>query len=302
LAPTVAKQAPSPAPVQRGFFGKVWGGIKKGAKAVGHAVVGAGSWVGERMRDAAMWVVNLVRDLPERLARLAVSLWEGLKGVVTFITEAIQALASGGMRGLAGWLWEKAKAGGAWVLTFLSRVFDLRGGPEVAEFLFHLFSHASPLTGTEIAAGSSVLGPTAVRWGDVRVADGGFLSIVFHFNDARSFTTFHTMNMPAADRAQLDIVVHELTHVDQYEKVGSLYLGQAIHAQATIGYGYGLTAGLTADRTAGKHYRDYTANSKPRSPRIITKSPPAPPIRRSISPSSTSYGGATSDASPGYWL
>ena len=34
-------------------------------------------------------------------------------------------------------------------------------------------------------------------------------------------------------------------------------MGQAIHAQMTVGYGYGGPAGLNADKAAGKHYRDY---------------------------------------------
>jgi hypothetical protein len=52
-------------------------------------------------------------------------------------------------------------------------------------------------------------------------------------------------------------MVHEMTHVYQYERAGSVYLGQAIHAQATIGYGYGGAAGLRTAQATGKHYRDF---------------------------------------------
>ena len=85
---------------------------------------GAAEWVGGRLRDAAMWGVNLLRDLPDRLVRLGQAILDGLAGVVSFIPEAIQALASGGISGFASWLWEKAKAGGAWVLRLISRIFD----------------------------------------------------------------------------------------------------------------------------------------------------------------------------------
>jgi hypothetical protein len=207
-----------------------------------------------------MWVINLIRDLPARLARLAQTLWDGLSGVVTFIPEAIQALRSGGIRGFAGWLWEKAKRGGAWILTLVSRVFDVLGGPELVEFITHMVTRATPLTDAEKTAAKSVLGPSAIRYDEVRVAEGGLLSIIFHFNEGRAFATFHTINLPSTGehgRSNLAIVVHELTHVYQYEKTGSLYLGQAIHAQATIGYGYGGGAGLIADHAAGKHYREY---------------------------------------------
>ncbi len=110
--------------VQRSIFGDIWEGIKSvgenigsslssavdwiGDRAhdVGSFLSGAAEWMGERMRDAAMWVINIIRDLPARLARLASTIWEGLVGIVTFIPEAIQALASGGLSGFASWLWE----------------------------------------------------------------------------------------------------------------------------------------------------------------------------------------------------
>jgi hypothetical protein len=274
----VGQQHASPAAPQihGSFFGDVWEGIKSAGRAVGGAIssaagwigarardagrflAGAAEWAGERLRDATMWVVNLIRDLPARLARLATTLWEGLAGVVTFIPEAIQALASGGLAGFASWLWEKAKRGGAWVLTLLSRVFDVLGGPELFEFILHLVTKARPLTGEEITAGSSVLGPSAIRWGDVRVSESGLLELVFALNQGRAFVTFHTINLPSGE--SIDTVVHELTHVYQYEQAGSVYLGQALHAQAARGagaYNYGGPAGLVAAKSSGKHYRDF---------------------------------------------
>ena len=259
--------------VQGSFFGDIWEGIKSVGSAIGKGIVTAGKWIrdrardvgkfigkaagwiGERLRDVSTWVVDLIRDLPARLARLASTIVDGLVGVVTFIPEAIKALASGGLKGFASWLWDKAKKGGAWVLTLLSRVFDVLGGPEAFEFIMHLLTKARPLTADEITAAGSVLGPTAIRWGDVRVSEGGILAIVFALNDGRAFTTFHTINL--APNETIDVVVHELTHVYQYERAGSVYIGQAIHAQATIGYGYGGGPGLVADKAAGKHYRDY---------------------------------------------
>ena len=102
-----------------------------------------------------------------------------------------------------------------------------------------------------------VLGDHAVRWEDVRVGEGGLLALIFKINKDRAFTTWHTINISTAERANRAIMVHELTHVYQYEKVGTLYLGQAIHAQATIGYGYGEAAGLQNRRAAGAHFRDF---------------------------------------------
>jgi len=246
--------------VQASFFGDLWEGVKSVGRGIGHAVSSAARWVGGRVRDAVMWGVNLIRDLPARLMRLGRTIIDGLAGVARFIPEAIQALARGGIRGFGYWLWEKAKRGGAWILTLVSRVFDMLGGPELFEFILHMLTRASPLSGAERSAGESVLGAHAIRWNDVRISEGGILGIIFSLNGGRAFTTFHTINLPSSGahgRSNLAIVVHELTHVYQYERVGSQYLGQAIHAQATIGYGYGGAAGLRADRLAGKHYRDY---------------------------------------------
>lgn len=242
--------------LQGGFWDDLWSGIQ----TVGRAVVSAFEWVGERIRDVATWVIDLIRELPARLARLGQTLVDGFWGVLTFIPDAIRALASGGLSGLGDFLWERAKNAGAWLLTLLSRVFDVLGGPEALEFIWHLITRATPLTSAERAAAQSVLGPAAIRWDQVRVAESGILSAVFALNEGRAFATFHTINLPsegAHGRSNLAIVVHELTHVYQYERAGSLYLGQAIHAQATIGYGYGGADGLREARAAGRHYRDF---------------------------------------------
>ena len=273
--------------VQRGLLGDIWEGVKSVGRSIGEGVSsavdwlgdrardvgnflsGAAKWVGERFRDAGMWLVNLIRDLPERLARLATTLWEGLEGVVTFLPEAIQALADGGLKGLANWLWEKAKSGGRWVLTFVSRVFDVLGGPELLEFVWHLLAKTRPLSGEEIAAASAVMGPDAIRWGDVRVAEGGVNHLVFALQDLiggegkRPFVTFHTIHLP--HKVKTKKVVHELVHVYQFETVGSLYGLEAWLSQAKEGlgaYNYGGPSGLVRDYHGGKKFSDFNRETQ----------------------------------------
>jgi hypothetical protein len=256
--------------VQGSFFGDLWEGLKSAgraigsaastvgkaigsaASAVGSAVVGAVKWVGERGHDVLNWATSLISELPARLVRLGKAIVDGLVGVFTFIPDAISALRSGGIRGFASWLWERAKSGGVWLLTLVDRILDLVGGPEIAELVLHLLSFASPLTGPQVAAGQLVLGKNAIRWNQVRVAEGGIWWLIFWLNGNRAVTTFHTINLPPG--TDLPTVVHELTHVYQYERVGSIYIGQAIHAQATEGYNYG---DLEAARKVGKHFRDF---------------------------------------------
>ena len=265
-------------PVQRGFFDSIGNFFKGAARAVGSAVEGIASgigkavsgigralggaarWVFARLGDAGEWLLNLFRDLPGRLLRFGKAIADGLVGLVTFIPEAIGALIHGGIPGFASWIWAKAKSGAAWVGTLISRLFDLVGGPDLVEFVLHVVSNATPLSNTERAAAQSVLGANALRWDEVRIDQGGVLGLVFKLNQGRAFTTFHSINLTAADRADLSIVVHELTHVDQYEHAGSVYIGQALGDQIAEGshaYDYGGPAGLSADRAAGKHYADY---------------------------------------------
>jgi hypothetical protein len=146
------------------------------------------------------------------------------------------------------------------MLTFLSCLADLVGLPEVAELVIRAVSRATPLTPDEFRAVASVLGTRALRYEDIRVAEGGLLRLIFRRNQGRAFTTFHTVNMPSegySRRANLPILVHELVHAYQNERAGSTYIWQALRAQATDGYNYGGVAGLTAALAAGKHFRDF---------------------------------------------
>lgn len=84
-----------------------------------------------------------------------------------------------------------------------------------------------PLTKCEREAGESVLGEDAIRYDDVRITSGGLLN---HFRPNQlAFTIFHTIDYPGD--AELDVVVHELTHVYQYERLGRRVLYEALSAQ-----------------------------------------------------------------------
>ncbi len=140
------------------------------------------------------------------------------------------------------------------------RVFDALCGPRLFEIIWHILTKVSALSETEINAASSVLGTNAIRYGIVRVAEGGLLAVIFRLNRRRAFTTFHTINLPGSgghSRSQLNIVVHELIHVYQFELVGSIYIWQALRAQRATGYWYGEWQQLEEDWSDGTHFRDY---------------------------------------------
>jgi hypothetical protein len=145
-------------------------------------------------------------------------------------------------------------------MAWIFRVFDALRGPRLFEIVWHVLTRASALSETEINAASAVLGTGAIQYGAVRVAEGGLLRLIFKLNGTRAFTTFHTINLPGSgghSRSHLEIVVHELTHVYQFELIGSIYIWQAIRAQRTNGYEYGGWQGLQEGWSNGKHFRDY---------------------------------------------
>lgn len=146
------------------------------------------------------------------------------------------------------------------VTAWIFRVFDALHGPRLFEIIWHILTRVNVLSETEINAASSVLGTSAIRYGAVRIAESGLLGLIFRLNRRRAFTTFHTINLPRSgghSRSHLDIVVHELTHVYQFELVGSIYIWQALRAQRVTGYWYGGWQQLEEDWSNGKHFRDY---------------------------------------------
>lgn len=217
-------------------------------------------WLGERLRDAAMWPINLVRDFPARSGRLWRTLLIAGGGILSFLPEA--AAAQREERFLS---WLRVKMGRVvfWWHRFFNELFDLLGGPELGEFLFHLITNTTPLSGEEIGQAAAVLGANGMRYGDVRVAQGGLLDLIFKLNGNLAFATWHTINLPKTGRHTRDnwpLVMHELTHVYQYEHVGSRYLGEAIYMLVKTRrdcYDYGYVDGLKTAVVAGKRYRDY---------------------------------------------
>ncbi|HET6444866.1 MAG TPA: DUF4157 domain-containing protein [candidate division Zixibacteria bacterium] len=189
----------------------------------------------EFLRNGLIWPLNLVRDLPKRAGRLA-----GAIGAVSKIRGADVLVY--------------------WLHSTLWYSFDIVGGPEIIQILIRTLSDTRALSSEEITTVKSVLGPKAIRFQDVRIASGGLLIPVFKRNGNRAFATWHTVNIPASKSSDRSLLVHELTHVYQYERVGSPYIGQGLWAQhkhKKDAYHYGGAEGLLAGRAAGKRLCDY---------------------------------------------
>jgi hypothetical protein len=224
------------------------------------ATVSLAAWLAGRLADVARWAVNLLRDLPVRAGRLAMTLWAGLAGPFRYPAWILERLAEPNPPTATRLVKATLLRVLAWLLRLLSRLADLVGLPELVEWVLRAIARDTPLTPAEIAAAASVLGPDALRWEEIRVAEGGLLRLIFARNEGRAFTVFHTIAIPStgySSRANLPILVHELVHVYQHERAGSVYMGEAIYAQQTVGYDYGDADGLRRVRDVGKCYRDF---------------------------------------------
>ena len=147
------------------------------------------------------------------------------------------------------------------LIRWVFKAFDLLLGPRLFQLFWHLGTRVTRLTEMELEAASAVFGPSAIRYDSVRIAEGRLLSLVFKRNKSRAFTTFHTINLPYSGhhaREHLNILIHELVHVCQFEVAGSIYIPQGLRAQRSKeGYNYGDPDKLVRDREGGKRYRDY---------------------------------------------
>ncbi len=230
------------------------------ARGAGRVLTAAADWLADRLEDAAKWAANLIRYLPNRVGQLGMTLAFAAAGLVTFLPVGVRVWRRGGRSNLGAWLRARARQGAIRVVQLVLEALDLVGLPEVFGFLWRVLTRVSPLTGTEIAAAATVLGSDALRYHDVRVAQGGILSLIFKRNRERAFSTFHTVNLPSRgehSRENLDILLHELVHVLQYERAGSRYFAEALLAQHEEGYGYGGSAGLLEARGHGKRLRNF---------------------------------------------
>lgn len=218
------------------------------------------SWLAERLRDLAMWPINLVRDFPVRSGRLLMTLYLAFWGIVRFVPEAVAPLRENRLR---QWLYVENGRFIHWLHRFVNELFDFWGGPELGEFFFHLITNTTPLTGTEIGQAAVVFGETGMRYGDIRVAQGGLHNWIFKLNGNLAFATWRTIHLPLTGKHKRDnwpLMVHELTHVYQYEHVGTRYLGEAVYMLIKTKrdcYNYGGVEGLKTAVPTGKTYRDY---------------------------------------------
>jgi hypothetical protein len=123
--------------VQRGFWSKVWGGIKSVGSAIGGAVKSVAGWGWDVLKSAGAWVWDFVTWMPSRMWSMlkhigsgivgTVSwLWDGFKGALSHIWDGVKGLfswAGQGIEGFFNWIWTGIKGGAKWAYQLLQGNF-----------------------------------------------------------------------------------------------------------------------------------------------------------------------------------
>lgn len=218
------------------------------------------AWFGQRLQDLFLWPINLVRDFPVRASRLGGSWGTAVQGLLFLLPELLDALRHGET---GRWLRFKAGRVFFWLHAVLAQLFDLAGGPEIIQIMIRPWAQATPLSATEMAALDRVFAPGALRTGEIRILQGGLLNLVFQLNGNLAFAAWRTVCLPTDAphaRHNLPLLIHELTHVYQYERIGSRYLGEAIYMLIKTRrdcYHYGGPGGLLLACATGTRLGDF---------------------------------------------
>lgn len=272
----------------KGAAGWIWSGLEGAAKHVWKAIHGTFhwlkdgfsgllGWLGDGLGKGAKWAYDFIKS--PSLAKL----WDGLLGGLSWLGEGITGFAKWGWRGIQGaalWAWEGVKGLAGWIwdgitgtVKWLGKRFmlilDLLGVGEALQVIWGLIFRMRRLTPTEISASLMVHPAGMIPYDLIRVDEN---SIISSMGGGSAVTTMHIIHSPKGG-IFTDTMVHELTHVAQYENVGSVYMAEAIHAQTVHGrtgggigsgdaYDYTRTGTLAAQTAAGLKYKDLNRESQ----------------------------------------
>jgi hypothetical protein len=230
----------------------VWGGIQaigRGIATAAGAVWSGIKWLGTQIWDkltgALGRVAHWVTRLPARVGRLVMGLIHGIGSVRPWSSAWWESLTHIST-------WENFLS---WVGTRLIELLEIAAVGEVLETVNEFVKfNTRALSSREVAVAQTVFGK-AIDLRLVRVDERAVLGPAF---TKRAFTSFHTIN--AWGGLEDSVLVHELTHVWQYERAGAIYMAQALHAQIRRGlgaYDYGGPDGLRAARAKGMHLTSF---------------------------------------------
>ncbi len=140
-----------------------------------------------------------------------------------------------------------------WWIEFLIYLMDIIGIPELYETVLDFLKFNSrSLYAWEIEMAKSIFGKS-INYRRVRVDE---LSIAGPKQKSFCYVSFYIINSWGS--MQNSILIHELTHVWQFEQMGSVYIPRAIKAQKSkMGYNYGGVSALKASIEKGKSFLSF---------------------------------------------
>jgi hypothetical protein len=243
--------------VQRSFWsfikkaaGSVWGGIKK----AGQGIAAGGKWLWNKVKWMGGQLIDKIAgifqrfaywmtQLPQRIFRLLSGLFKGLRTFKPWTLSWWKSLAE-----LDTW-----KNFLKWIGSRVVEIAEIGGVGEIYETIMDFTKfNTRVLSPSEIKAGKSIFG-NSINFDFVRVDEGAVIGPLF---SGRAYTSFHTINSWGTEST--DVMIHEMTHVWQFEHAGAIYMPQAIHAQVWGGgYDYGGVSGLMARQNSGKGFQSF---------------------------------------------
>ncbi len=141
----------------------------------------------------------------------------------------------------------KNKDGENWFFLLSIYFFECTCITEIYESASSIVKfNTRPLTEKEMELGLSIFGET-IDYELIRLDEKAYIACK---SQKIAYVSFHTIN--SWGKISSSILIHELMHVWQYERLGAIYIPRALRAQRTqAGYNYGGVEALKAQQNIG---------------------------------------------------
>ena len=193
-----------------------------------------------KLMDVVLRLVDALRYLPARLKRVAKHLQKGLRNVRSAYREEMVSKILGGKTAY-------------WWLEMLLLLLDCLAIGELYETLIDFAKFNSrPLYAWEKKLARPIFG-RSINYQRIRIDE---YSVAGPRQFQFCYVSFYCIN--SWGRMDNSLLIHELVHVRQYQKLGIVYIPRALAAQRSPeGYDYGGAQGLEAALLAGRSFQDF---------------------------------------------
>ncbi|WP_440948444.1 hypothetical protein ACSAZL_09560 [Methanosarcina sp. T3] len=180
-----------------------------------------------------------MRTVPSRNS-LQDSVWDNLKAVMIPVVQETMDFCK---RILSDLL-----SSALWTGRVLAKILDICFFPKVMDLFWQIIKPGTrKLTSLEEQEARTVFGDS-INYRQVRIDEHSLIARIgakIKNSSGMGIAIFHTINFnkkikTSSGNSDMKWLIHELAHVSQMEHIGSKYLVEAFHAQATEGYGYDL--------------------------------------------------------------